>query len=187
MRTQASSSGPSTDLPGLSENQWAHLRDQLEQSVQRVCPRWLSDRRDDLVQVGLLRVMAVLEKSEWKRELGTSYLSRVAYSALVDEIRRLRRRQEVPLEDDEGDPLPMPSHEADPERRSIDRQLSVSLRECLAQQVRTRRIAVTLSLQGYTAPETAQLLDWTVRKVENLVFRGVADLRKCLSTKGLEP
>ena len=81
----------------------------------------------------------------------------------------------------------MPTDDADPERRSIDRQLTLALRDCLAHQVETRRIAVTLNLQGYTAPETAQLLDWTVRKVENLVFRGVADLRKCLSEKGLEP
>jgi hypothetical protein len=30
-------------------------------AVARVCPHWLADRRDDLVQSALLRVMHILE------------------------------------------------------------------------------------------------------------------------------
>ena len=153
----------------------------------RVCPAWLADRRDDLVQVALMRVMAVLKKSEWKRELGASYLGRVAYSALVDEIRRLRRRREVPLTDEESAEPRRPAPGPDPEKTSMARQIGRGSRACLAGQVRSRRLAVTLNLQGHSVPEAARLLEWTVKKTENLVYRGLADLRICLSKKGWTP
>lgn len=177
----------SRSLPGLSEQHWSQLRGQLELSVARVCPPWLSDRRDDLVQVALMRVMAILKKSEEKRELGASYLSRVAYSALVDEIRRLRRRQEVPLNDGESDEPRAATVRPDPEQVSISHQVGRSIRQCLAHLVRSRRLATTLSLQGHSVPEAARLLQWTVKKTENLVYRGLADLRSCLSRKGWKP
>ncbi len=174
-------------VPGLSEQQWSRLREQLERSVGRVCPPWLADRRDDLVQVALMKVMAILKKSEWKRELGPSYLSRVAYSALVDQIRRLRRRDEVPLTDEEGGELQPPAPGPDPERVSLGRQVRGSIRECLSKQVQSRRLAMALSLQGYSVPEAARQLEWTVKKTENLVYRGTVDLRQCLARKGWKP
>lgn len=155
--------------------------------MSRVCPPWLVDRRDDLVQVALMRVLAVLKESAWKRELGSSYLMRVAYSALVDEIRRIRRRQEVPLTAEDGDGLEIATPRPDPEQKSMGREINRALRECLALQVRSRRVAMTLSLQGYSVPEAARRLEWSVKKTESLVYRAATDLRKCLSKKGLKP
>jgi RNA polymerase sigma-70 factor (ECF subfamily) len=48
-----------------------------------------------------------------------------------------------------------------------------------------RRHAVTLSLQGHSVPEIGRLLGWTGKKAENLVYRGMADLRECLEGKGI--
>jgi RNA polymerase sigma-70 factor (ECF subfamily) len=172
---------------GLSDQQWLQLRDQLERSVARVCPPWLADRRDDLVQTALMRVMSILKESAWKRELGSSYLMRVAYSALVDEIRRVRRRQEAPLTDEEGGKLEIATPSPGPEQRSLSREINRALRECLALQIRSRRVAITLSLQGYSVPEAARRLEWSVKKTESLVYRAAADLRNCLSKKGLKP
>ena len=171
----------------LPEAQWKELRERLSRSVLRICPAWLSDRRDDLVQNSMMRVMAILEKSEGDRELGSSYLSRVAYSALVDEIRRLRRRQEVTLEDEETGEIQTATLHPDPEASSMGLQVGRGIQECLGAQVQSRRVAVILNLQGYSVPEAARLLEWTVKKTENLVYRGIADLRRCLNKKGLQP
>ena len=38
------------------------LREALEQAVRRVCPGWLADRSDDLVQAGLIKVMEIQRK-----------------------------------------------------------------------------------------------------------------------------
>jgi RNA polymerase sigma-70 factor (ECF subfamily) len=52
---------------------------------------------------------------------------------------------------------------------------------------RERRLAVTLHLQGHTVPEAARILDWAAKQTENLVYRGLADLRACLMAKGIRP
>jgi RNA polymerase sigma-70 factor (ECF subfamily) len=43
-----------------------------------------------------------------------------------------------------------------------------------------RRTAVTLHLQGFRTGEVAAALGWTEKQAENLVYRGLADLRACL-------
>ena len=53
--------------------------------------------------------------------------------------------------------------------------------------VRPRRLAVALYLQGHSVPEAAKLLEWGNKRTENLVYRGLADLRECLAKKGLKP
>jgi RNA polymerase sigma-70 factor (ECF subfamily) len=144
-------------------------RDQLARAVRRVCPPWLAARADDIVQAALMKVA---RRGETGAGLGASYLHKVAFSATVDEIRRLRRLREVALDDATEETAP--SAAADPERAL--RGLSEE-----------RRIAVTLHLQGHPVPEAAHVLGWGVKQTDNLVYRGLADLRRCLAAKGLEP
>ena len=164
---------------------YAVLREQLSRAVRSVCPSWLADRGEDLVQVALMRVMAVEDRSEGNRELSSSYLWRAAYSALVDEIRRLQRRREAPLDDERGETMPAPH--PNPEHHAAGRQVGSAIRGCLERMVRPRRLAVTLNLQGHSVPEAARLLGWTAKRTENLVYRGLSDLRGCLSRRGIEP
>lgn len=162
------------------------LRRRLERAVATQCPRFLRDRSDDLVQVALLKVMEIDRKSEGNSQFTTSYLWKAASSALIDEIRRQRRRQEVPLEEpDRETDVVRPG--VDPEQRTGGRQIGEAIQECLKRLVENRRLAVTLYLQGHSVPESASILGWGVKRTENLVFRGRDDLRKCLSAKGLEP
>lgn len=163
---------------------YAEIRAELVRSVRKVCPRWLSDRADDLVQVALLRVMEINRKSEGKAELSAFYLKKAAYSATVDEIRRLRRRQETTL-DDEENPVNPPAESPDPERRTEGREIGRAIRDCLQRMIAPRRHAVTLHLQGHSVPELGRLLGWNAKKAENLVYRGLSDLRGCLSEKGV--
>jgi RNA polymerase sigma-70 factor (ECF subfamily) len=51
---------------------------------------------------------------------------------------------------------------------------------CLGQLQERRRVAVTLHLQGYAVGEVASALGWTEKQAENLVYRGLGDLRRCL-------
>jgi RNA polymerase sigma-70 factor (ECF subfamily) len=131
-----------------------------------------------------MRVMELLRRSERTDDLGSSYLWRVAYTATVDEIRRLRRRREVAFEDASPE---RPAPDADPERAHAGSEIGEGLAACLARLVQARRLAVALYLQGHSVPEAARLLGWGEKRVENLVFRGLADLRRCLAAKGLTP
>lgn len=164
---------------------YAELNDKLARAVASVCPRWLAEQRDDIVQVALMRVMEIRRKSEEEREFSSSYLWRTAYSALIDEIRRLRRRQEVPLEEGGEDGWDAPS--PGPEHDARGREIGEGIRQCLATLVRPRRLAVTLYLQGHTVPQVARLMGWSTKRADNLVYRGISDLRRCLTERGINP
>jgi RNA polymerase sigma-70 factor (ECF subfamily) len=168
-----------------SEDQIAHLRAELARAVRRICPAWLADRADDLVQVALMRVMEIQNKSEGNAELSTFYLQRAARSALIDEIRRRRRRQEVTLDEAMAESYPAArAPEPDPERAASGRELGRAIQGCLGRLIRPRQVTVTLHLLGHSVPEAARLLGWSAKRVENLVYRGLADLRGCLELAG---
>lgn len=179
--SETKTSGGSTD--------YAQLHRELTQAVDRICPRWLADRADDIVQVALMRVMEIQRKKAGTAELNTFYLRRAAYSAMIDEIRRLRRRQEVSLqgggEEDDAVAFDPAAPVPDPERASAGREAGRAIRDCLTRMVPPRRHAVTLNLQGHSVPEIGRLLGWTAKKAENLVYRGMSDLRGCLGEKGI--
>jgi RNA polymerase sigma-70 factor (ECF subfamily) len=166
---------------------FAKLRQDLARAVARVCPRWLQSDRDDLVQAAAMRVMQAIERQRFTTEgnaaLSSSYVYKAAYSALVDEIRRVRRRGETSL-DDGAVELAVTSA-ADPERTAASREIGEGVEECLTRLVQDRRLAVTLYLQGHTVPDAARVLGWTAKRTENLVYRGLANLRDCLTSKGL--
>jgi RNA polymerase sigma-70 factor (ECF subfamily) len=144
----------------------------------------LSDRRDDLVQDCVMRVMDLTRKGEGERQFTSSYLYKVAHSALIDEIRRIQRRREAPLE--EGEPMPTSSVQGNPEAFAAGREIGRGILDCLARLREERRLGVTLYLQGHSVAEAAGILDWSAKRVENLVYRGLADLRDCLETKGFK-
>jgi RNA polymerase sigma-70 factor (ECF subfamily) len=173
------------------EARWTTLRDALTRAVRRQCPPWLSDHAEDLVQAALIKVMTMSGVSEGDRPLSSFYLYRVAHSALVDEIRRRQRRREVALEVGESDEqhgsMPAPRAVGDPEQDASLRELGLAVRACLTSMNRDRRLAVMLYLQGHSVPDAARVLGWATKRTENLVYRGLADLRQCLLAKGHAP
>jgi RNA polymerase sigma-70 factor (ECF subfamily) len=120
------------------------------------------------------------------RGISASYLSRVAYNAVVDEMRRRFRRAEVPA-GDSGLLDDHPRGSAGPEDRLCAAEIHEALGMCLGAMRRPRRIAVACHLQGYSVPEAATFAGWSKKKTEHLVRRGMDDLRRCLTEKGLEP
>ncbi|HUM11347.1 MAG TPA: sigma factor-like helix-turn-helix DNA-binding protein [Myxococcaceae bacterium] len=100
---------------------------------------------------------------------GASYLWRVAYTVVIDEIRRFRRQQRQSEQLDRGE-----GGTPGPEARS-------EILDCLRGLQDRRRAAVTLHLQGFRTAEVATTLGWTQKQAENLVYRGLADLRACLA------
>ena len=167
---------------------YTKLRQDLVRAVARLCPSWLSSQRDDLVQAAVMRVMHIVSKqadSGGDTAFASSYLYRVAHSALVDEMRRKTRRQETALDDAVVERTAAPLQ--DPERVAASRQIGRGIQDCLAQMQRDRRLAVTLYLLGHSVPDASRVLDWPAKRTENLIYRGLADLRECLLHKGIQP
>ena len=80
-----------------------------------------------------------------------------------------------------------PSPAAGPEQRACAAEIGDGIRDCLNRLALPRRLAVTLYLQGCAVKEIASRREWTFKRAHNLVYRGLADLRACLATKGLAP
>ena len=210
--TEPAPPNPAAPFAPIDSGRWEQLRADLVRAVRRQATGPLASRADDIVQAAMLKVMDLVRRSsavsggapsissaspEGNRELTSFYLYRVAHSALIDEIRRLKRRREVSLdtggrESDEDGSEPLPEAAAlaandDPERAASSRQLGAAIRDCLAVMKAERRVAVALHLQGHSVPEAARRLAWAAKRTENLVYRGLADLRQCLVGKGLRP
>ncbi len=162
------------------------VRQHLITAMRRVCPPSIADEAEDLVQRAMIKLMASQGKSEENPAFSASYLWRVAYTAVIDEIRRRDRRREVPLIEDSAITIPASSR-PDPEREATSRGIGDAIRDCLLKMVDARRRAVTLHLVGHTVDEIARLLEKRSKQTDNLVYRGMADLRRCLSGKGVTP
>lgn len=160
------------------------LRKRLETAVDRVCPAWLAAQRDDIVQEAMLRVLKILDKRDAGASVNARYLWRVGYSATIDEIRRIRAKREVSMDESAAERISPRSHD-DPAAALRSREIQDGLRGCLDGLSDGRRRAVTLYLQGHRLKEVAVFLDKTPKNAENLVYRGLADLRGCLETKGI--
>ncbi len=158
----------------------------LHQAIGRICPAWLVDSRDDLVQLALVKVMKLHRRGEGVGRVPSSYLWKVAHTTLVDEIRRRRRRREQVL--DEEISMTQPDlDQPDPEGRALAGEMGQAIRWCLQQMIKPRRLAVMLHLEGHTVRETANLLGWKTKRADNLRYRGLENLRSCLESKGLRP
>jgi RNA polymerase sigma-70 factor (ECF subfamily) len=173
---------PASATSPADEQTLENVRRQLAAAVRRICPPWLSAQRDDITQTALIRVYNLA--GENREGFSASYLWKVAFSVTMDEIRRQRRRPEDSLEAAVGTDVIQAS--PGPEARALGRELGRIIRECLTELGEDRRLAVTLHLQGHSIAEASTLLDWPNKRVANLTYRGLEDLRRNLSARGIE-
>jgi len=174
---------PSQERASEDAHDYAELRARLSRAVQRICPAWLSGQSEDIVQEAMIRVMRIIASEGGERALQSSYLYRVAHSATIDEIRKRRRSREVALGEQQGAEL-TDATSPSPAQRAEAEQIKLALGDCLAELNADRRRAVVLYLQGHGVTEAARLLGFGHKRTENLVYRGLASLRDCLSGKG---
>lgn len=164
----------------------ASLRPRLVALVRKVSPRWLADQAEDIVQTAIVSVLEHLRSAGGDCAVSSSYLMRAAHNAAVDEIRRRFRRPEIGAGDD-MEVYELRSEAPGPGEEAQAREIHRALRACLAALATPRRAAVTLFLLGYSLAETEQLSGWSRKRAEHLTYRGLAEVRQCLSEKGIEP
>lgn len=162
----------------------ASVRRQLAAAIARLCPRWPSSERDDLVQGAMVRLLEALARAP-ERGLNATYIRMTAHAVTLDELRRARRRHERTDAADLLDASPAPpGSDGNPHRARVGRELQEAVRECLARLVPPRRRAVLLHFFGYLPAEAGRVAGWDAKRAANLIYRGLADLRLCLAEKG---
>jgi RNA polymerase sigma-70 factor (ECF subfamily) len=165
---------------------YEEIRATLVRAVASLCPGWMTDRRDDLVQQAMMKLLRHEEKGELNPAPKASYLWKVAHSVTVDEIRSVRRKRETSLDSAESEP----NDRLEDERAGQDRamwELGHAIRECLGTLESRRRRVVALHILGHSLPETAEHSGWRYDQVRNILYRGLKQLRFCLTGKGFAP
>ena len=138
---------------------------------------------DDIIQSASAKLLARVRSEGLTPDLGPGYLWKVANHAVIDEIRRHRRRIEEPsAKADDAPAVGGDAAQGDRSRRILD-----GVRVCLEDANADRRAALGLYLQGLGLDEVAAALQCDRKRVDNLVYRGLAALRACLEKKGLRP
>ena len=158
------------------------LREVLGRLVRKVCPAWLASERDDLVQSACLRIVKKWHAAEEPVSLGSSYLWMVAHSTVMDEIRRRRRSHEVAWDGVERDESAAEASTA--ETRQAPGELRDAIRLGLKSLTDSRRRAVLLYLHGFSLEESARILGWNTKRVDNRRYHGLRDLRDYLAQRG---
>jgi len=152
--------------------------------VARTRPSWMASWEEDIVQLAMLRLARALARRPEQDDFPSAYLRRVAYTATFDEVRRhgSRSRTAPPdIAELAGDPM-----EDDLARKLEAQQTLWVVRTCLAELSPCRREAVGHYLEGLTIAETAERMGWSNKRTENLVYRGLAELREALRSRGIE-
>jgi RNA polymerase sigma-70 factor (ECF subfamily) len=170
----------------------------LHQAVSRACPRDRGIQVADVEQDARIRLWKALQSERAIDDLA-SYIYRVAVTATIDAIRRAKARREEQLDHDEspgddanGRHAAAPRSEQlvsagpSPEEHAAGESLADAVAQAMAVLAPPRRQAVGLYLQGLTTQDVATLLGWTEPKARNLVYRGLADLRRQLQSMGID-
>jgi len=166
------------------DDEFESLRGRVAGAVRRTCPAWLVAQADDIVQNVMAQLVRTLRQGEGERSFSAMYVEKAAYGATVDEMRRLYRRHErsaIPESFLKDRASPSPG----PEQCALSREIAREIEQCLRHLSNARRLAVMLHLRGCTVPEVACLLCWSKKRTENLVYRGLAELRAELRTHGM--
>jgi RNA polymerase sigma factor (sigma-70 family) len=164
----------------------------LSQAIIQFCPKDLGLQFNDIEQDARLRLWRAIQ-SEREIHDPASYLYRIAVTATLDAIRRVKSKREEQLllaeeeNEEAGEPhrlLAGPAHAPDllAERRQVVRKVEAAL----ARLPLNRRRAVGLHLEGLTTQEISDLLGWSESKARNLVYRGMQALREQLRAEGVD-
>ncbi len=161
----------------------------LDSAIAQACPEHLGIQFDDIRQDACFRLWRALESGREIRHL-PSYIYRIAVSAAIDAIRRVKARREEQLQEpgctDEIPPkhFTAPPRYA-PDRLAIDQEVFEKVQEALSHLAEGRRRAVGLYLEGFTIDEIAHLLEWSEPKARNTLYRGLDELRRLLRAVGI--
>lgn len=181
-KAETSAGPPPPEEPESPEE----LRHRLALIARGICRGRFEAHADDIVQKVLLKLLRIQEETERVEPFPASYLRRAIHRALVDESRRQRSRPEVALEAVEETSI-LEQTSPNPEQSARGKQMGRAIRRCLATLNPARRRPVILKLLGYSVPEIARRLGLKRKQAENLVFRGLQDLRRCLEAAGVTP
>jgi RNA polymerase sigma factor (sigma-70 family) len=141
---------------------------------------------DEVVQEIRIRLWRAGERGEQIATMPASYIYRTAVSAALDVIKRHRATGASLDEQAERNASPA-SARPGPEEIAAGSHLTAQVVQVIGELSESRSLAVRLHLAGFELHEIARLSGWSPGRTRNLVYRGLAELRRRLSLRGIGP
>jgi RNA polymerase sigma factor (sigma-70 family) len=175
----------------VEDSSAVHSTERFSPIIEELLQRWAGLLRTAARRYGLapadeieleqefrIRLWRTLERGREKpKDIGSSYVYRVVMSAAVDLLRRHRAERAASRLslDDVGDQIPAPQvHDTD------EAELTAALENALSTLALDRRVVVRMHLDGKHRDEISNLLGWSGARTRNLLYRGLADLKRAL-------
>lgn len=189
--------GPRVHVPHMRDSTMQSLSDRLEQVVQQFASRVRAAaaghglREEDLselVQNVRIRLWHVHERGGNLEALPASYIYNVARSSAVDMLRRRNARGGAQTDSLAAADAQQSLAAEDPADQWLGRrEIATELEAALATLAADRAAVVRSWLAGYSREEIASIMRWTEARTRNLLYRGLDDLRRELSRRGVVP
>ncbi len=132
---------------------------------------------EDVIQEVRIKIWKKLDSEKKIHDL-SSYIVRTMNSTLIDQIRQSRRQQKLLHFEKEKYYL---EHRSSLKNTFQENSLSDIVGETVNSLIESRRKVVKLFLLNLTLEEISLFLNLSKSKTRNLLYRGLADLRKKLS------
>ncbi|HEK85251.1 MAG: RNA polymerase sigma factor [Candidatus Saccharicenans sp.] len=138
---------------------------------------------EDIIQEIKLKIWKIID-DEKNITYPPSYLKKVVESAVIDQIRKVRKEEEIFISErqkliSENEPKFNPYLDQDcPKKEFILRATE--------QLIESRRIVVKLYLLNMNLLEISDYLHYSQDKTRNLLYRGLADLQQILKEMGFD-
>lgn len=155
----------------------------IRMNIQKFHPQKNGLDPDDIFQEVKIKLWKILND---EKRIGnySSYIKKIVDSTVIDHIRKCRREQGIFL-------LEKQKKISETKRRYEDekpqsRPLYDKIGEVVDSLIESRKKVVKLYLLNMTIEEISILLNWSKDKTRNLLYRGLADLKRKLRKTGIE-
>lgn len=138
--------------------------------------------QEDIIQEVRIKLWKLLSSEKYIANY-PSYIKKIVNSSVIDQIRKLRREDCI-IKYEKQKYISELEHQY--HQLSKPKNLEATIGNAIDSLKESRRQVVKLYLLNLNITEIASYLNWSHAKTRNLLYRGLADLRKILKTMDID-
>lgn len=155
----------------------------IQAHIQKYYPQKSGIDPDDLAQQVKIKLWKIL-RDENKIKNYSSYIKKVVDSTVIDQLRKSRRHEGIIKHEKQKRIEEYNSFYSS--NNSMDINTKRIINEAIKTLLESRQKVVHLYLLSMSLEEISIFLNWSKDKTRNLLYRGLADLKKKLQEMGIE-
>ena len=155
----------------------------IQAQIQKFDPQKNGLDPDDLAQEIRIKIWQILEDEKKIKNLA-SYIKKVVDSTVIDHLRKTSRDERIIIQEKQRRIAEQETYYA--KDNPYEKDLRKIVGEAVDTLLESRQKAVRLFLLNLSIKEIACAFKWSEHKTRNLLYRGLADLKKKLKEKSVD-